>query len=125
MKPVANITAPTIKKFLWQIIVCRFGVPRELVLDKAKNFDNGIVKELCHPIGIKVNFVSVYHPQSNGADKNANGQIFRTIKKIRLDQKKGKWAEELPGIVWSHNTTESRATKFTPFRLLYGEEAVP
>ena len=24
----------------------------------------------------------------------------------------------------AHNTTESRATKFTPFKLLYGEEAV-
>src|SRR6185312_8192747 len=27
-------------------------------------------------------------------------------------------------VVWSHKTTESRTTKFTPFKLLYGEEAV-
>jgi hypothetical protein len=26
--------------------------------------------------------------------------------------------------VWSHNTTVCRATDFTPFRLLYGAEAV-
>ena len=32
--------------------------------------------------------------------------------------------DELPRVIWSHNTTESRATKFTPFKLLYGEEAV-
>lgn len=121
---MANITTPTIKIFLWQNIVCRFGVPRELVLDNAKNFDNGTVKEFCQSMGIKMDFVSVYHPQSNGAVENANGQIFRAIKKILLDQKKGKWAEELPGVVWSHNTTEYRATKFPPFRLLYGEEAV-
>jgi hypothetical protein len=27
-------------------------------------------------------------------------------------------------VVWSHNTSKSRATKFTPFKLLFGEEAV-
>jgi hypothetical protein len=26
--------------------------------------------------------------------------------------------------VWSHNTSVSRATKFTPLKLLFGEEAV-
>jgi hypothetical protein len=37
---------------------------------------------------------------------------------------RGEWAEELPRVVWSHNTTTSRATNFTPFRLLYGEEVI-
>jgi hypothetical protein len=37
---------------------------------------------------------------------------------------KGKWADELYRVIWSHNTTESRTTKFTPFRLLYGAEAM-
>ena len=37
---------------------------------------------------------------------------------------KGKWVDELPRVIWSHNTTESRATKSTPFKLVYGEEAV-
>jgi hypothetical protein len=30
----------------------------------------------------------------------------------------------MPRAVWSHNTTISRATNFTPFRLMYGAEAV-
>ena len=33
-------------------------------------------------------------------------------------------ADELPKVIWSHNTSECRATKFTPFRLLYGAEAM-
>jgi hypothetical protein len=32
--------------------------------------------------------------------------------------------DELPKVVWSHNTSETRATKFTPFKLLYGTEAM-
>jgi hypothetical protein len=30
----------------------------------------------------------------------------------------------LPRVIWSHNTTTSRATGFSPFRLLYGTEAM-
>ena len=69
-------------------------------------------------------FTSVYHPQSNGAVERANGIIFVGIKKNITELPKGKWADELPRAIWSHNTTESRATKFTPFKLLYGEEAI-
>jgi hypothetical protein len=66
----------------------------------------------------------VYHPQSNGAVERANGLIFSGIKKCLFDQKKGKWIEELSKVIWSHNTTVSRATGFTPFRLLFGAEAM-
>jgi hypothetical protein len=50
--------------------------------------------------------------------------IFSTIKKILEDQLKGRWAEELPRAVWSHNTSICRSTNFTRFKLLYGEEPV-
>jgi hypothetical protein len=34
------------------------------------------------------------------------------------------WVEELPRAIWSHNTSVCRTMKFTPFKLLYGEELV-
>ena len=56
--------------------------------------------------------------------ERANDTIFAGIKKNITELPKGKWADELQRVIWSHNTTESRATKFTPFKLLYGEEVV-
>jgi hypothetical protein len=122
-KALANITAPTIQKFFWQNIVCRFGVPRELTLDNGKQFDYYSFKEYCRILGTHAKFSS-YHPQSNGAVERENGLIFLGIKKCLFDQKKGKWTNELPKVIWSHNTTVSRATGFTPFRLLFGTEAM-
>ena len=75
-------------------------------------------------MGTKLYFTSVCHPQSNGAVERTNDIIFAGIKKNITELPKGKWVDELPRVIWSHNTTESRATKFTPFKLLYGEEAV-
>jgi ribonuclease HI len=111
---VTTITSATIKKFFWQQIICRFGVPKELTDDNGKQFDCQDFKEYCHTIGTKLHFASVYHPQSIGAVERASGQIFSAIKKCLFEQKKGKWADELSRVIWSHNTTESRTTKFTP-----------
>jgi hypothetical protein len=46
------------------------------------------------------------------------------ISKTLLNLRKGKWIDELQKVVWSHNTTVFRTTRFTPFKLLYGEEAM-
>jgi hypothetical protein len=56
--------------------------------------------------------------------EKANTLIFIAIKKILEDKQKGKWAGELPRAVWTHNTYVYRATKFTHFKLLYGEEPI-
>jgi hypothetical protein len=75
-------------------------------------------------MGVKAAFASVYHPQSNGVVEKANTLIFIAIKKILESQSKGKCVEELPRAVRSDNTSICRATKFTPFKLLYGEGPV-
>jgi len=123
-KPLINITSKTIRKFFWQNMICRFGVPREITVDNSKQFDSQLFREFYYSVGMKVIFASVYHPQFNGAVERANGIIFGSIKKCLFDQKKGKWADELSKVIWSHNTSESGTTKFTPFRLLYGAEAM-
>jgi ribonuclease HI len=123
-RAVSTITSKTAQKFFWQNIICRFGVPSELIVDNGKQFDSQDFRDFCFSIGTKLAFSSVYHPQSNGVVERANDKIFTAIKKMLLDDKKGKWADLLPEAVWALNTTECRATGFTPFRLLYGSEAM-
>jgi hypothetical protein len=124
VKHVVNIAVMRLKRFFWQNITCRFGVPRKITVDNAKQFDCDFFKDFCHQMGVEAAFASVYHRQSNGAVERAIALIFFAIKKILAGQPKGKWAEELPRAVWSHNTFVSRATNFTPFKMLYREEPV-
>jgi transposase InsO family protein len=124
-RPLATIiTLETVKKFFWQNIVYQFGVPRSLIVDNGKQFDSDNFKSFCKSIGTKIAFASVYHPESNGAMERANRIVFFAISKTLFNPRKGKWIEELPKVVWSHNTTVSRTTGFTPFKLLYGKEAM-
>jgi hypothetical protein len=123
-KPLVTIAAVGLKRFFWQNIICRFGVPKKITVDNTKQFHCDIFKDFCHQMGVEAAFALVYHTQSNGAVEKANALIFIAIKKTLENQPKGKWAEELPRSVWSHNTSVCRETKFTPFKFLYGEEPV-
>jgi hypothetical protein len=46
------------------------------------------------------------------------------IMKLIFNQPRGKWTDELVKVVWSHNTTISRLTGFTPLKLLFVDEAI-
>jgi hypothetical protein len=123
-KPLATITSVTVQKFFWQNIVGRFGVPKAITVDNGTQFDAGAFKDFCDRIGTKIHFASVRHLESNGLVERANDIIMTGIMKLIFNQPRGKWPDELIKVVWSHNTTTSRSTGFTPFKLLFGDEAI-
>jgi hypothetical protein len=99
-------------------------VPKAITVDNGTQFDVEAFREFCEQIGTKIHFASVRHPESNGLVERANGIIMTGIMKLIFNQPRGKWPDELIKVVWSHNTTISRSTSFTPFKLLFGDEAI-
>jgi hypothetical protein len=123
-KPLATITSVTIQKFFWQNIVCRFGVSKAIIMDNGTQFEVEEFKDFCDQIGTKIHFALVRHPESNGLVERANGIIMAGIMKLIFNQPRGKCPDELIKVVWSHNTTTSRSAGFTPFKLLFSDEAI-
>jgi hypothetical protein len=66
----------------------------------------------------------VRHPESNEQVERTNGNITIGIMKSIFNQPKGKWTDELIKVVWNHNTVVSRSTRFTLFKLMFGDEAI-
>jgi hypothetical protein len=93
-------------------------------MDNGTQFDAETFKDFGDQIGTNIHFASVRHPESNGLVERANGIIITGIMKLIFNQPRGKWPDELIKVVWSHNTTMSRSTVFTPFKLLFGDEAI-
>ena len=122
-EPLATITEQKIRNFVWRAIVCRFGIPRALVSDNGKQFDNTKFKDFCAELGIKNYYSSPAHPQSNGQAE----VTIRTLKaalKTKLEDLKGSWVEYLPEVLWAYRRTKNSATRETPFALAFGTEAV-
>ncbi|XP_071739859.1 uncharacterized protein [Rutidosis leptorrhynchoides] len=127
LKELPTLTAPiageNIKKFVWNDIVCRYGLPNEIVSDNGKQFADNHFRSWCEELNIKQTFNSVAHPQANGQAEVTNKEIVAGIK-ARLGLSQTKWVDEVPYVLWAHRTTPKRSTGETPFSLMYGTEAV-
>ncbi|RDX92961.1 hypothetical protein CR513_24841, partial [Mucuna pruriens] len=87
--------------------------------DKCQNFadiDQAPLEQL-H------SFTSVEHPQANGQAEADNRVILRGLQR-RLEEAKGRWAEECPQVLWSYHTTPHSTTGEMPFRLTYESDAM-
>ena len=120
---LANIRDVDIKKFVWKNIVIRFGVSDSLISNNGLQFDSRVFREFCSDLNIKNRYSTPTYPQSNGQAEAINKTIVNGLKK-RLDDAKGKWAKELPSVLWAYRTTPRRSTGETPFSLTYRAEVV-
>ena len=66
VEALATITERNIWSFVWRNIIYRYRIPRVLVLDNGKQFDNSTFRGFCSKLGIKNHYSSPAHPQANG-----------------------------------------------------------
>ena len=66
---------------------------------------------------------STYHPWDNGEIESFNKTLTNVLTKIySLD--KNDWDDKIPTILWAYRRTCKRYTRKSPFRMVYGQEAV-
>ncbi|XP_024006130.1 uncharacterized protein LOC112082830 [Eutrema salsugineum] len=119
----ASIKDAQVEHFIWKNIIYRHGVLYEIVTDNGSQFISTRFEAFCEKWKIRLSKSTPRYPQGNRQAEAANKTILDGLKK-RLDAKKGRWADELEGVLWSHRTTPRRATGETPFALVYGAECV-
>ena len=112
-----------VTSFVWKNIICRFEVPRVIISNNGKQFDNPKFRKFCQDLGVKKHNSSPRHPQANGQIEVTNKSLLKIIK-TQLKGAKGAWPEELPNVLWAYRTTIRLPTRETPFRLTFGTEAI-
>ena len=50
---LATIIEKNLQSFVWWKIICRYGIPRVLISDNGKQFDNNSFRDFCSQLGIK------------------------------------------------------------------------
>ena len=59
---LATITEKNIRNFVWRNIVCRYRIPRILVFDNGRQFENNAFSDFCSELSIKNHYSSPAHP---------------------------------------------------------------
>ena len=94
-------------------------MPRVLISDNGRQFDNTHFRDFCKHFGIRIHYSSSAHPQANGQAEVTNRSLLKIIK-IWLEGAKGVWPDELLGVLWAYKTMVRTLTGETP----YGSEAI-
>lgn len=73
--PVPDQTTETITRLLVDNVVCRHGVPGEVLSDRGANMLSALMINLCQLLGMKKINMTSYHPQTDGLVENVNRTI--------------------------------------------------
>ncbi|RVW91409.1 Gag-Pol polyprotein [Vitis vinifera] len=117
----ARLTSSGVASFIKSHIICRYGVPHELISDRGVHF-RAEVDTLVQRYSIRHHRSSAYRPQTNGAVEAANKNIKRILR--RMVETSRDWSEKLPFALWAYRTFFRTSTRATPYSLVYGMETV-
>jgi hypothetical protein len=118
-----NMTHREVIEFITEHIIHRFDIPQTLTIDPRASFMLNEVHEFAELYRIKLLNLSPYYAQANGQAESSNRTLISLIKKKISDHPKH-WHKILSEALWAHRISKHRATKVSPFELVYGQEVV-
>ena len=121
--PVRNTSAVMLAKKVTDEYICRFGCFEGLHFDQGANVDGAVFKGLCDLIDAAKTRTSPYHPQGDGQVERLNKSPVKILSKLISDHRRD-WADFVPKAVLAYNTSVHESTGFTPYRLMFGREAI-
>ena len=119
----SSIKARDVAQFIYRNICTRFGVPLEIVSDHGPSFRGEVLACLLERLKIKHRYSTPYYPQANGAVEKVNGILVKNLQKLVTNRIRT-WDEFLDDALWAYRISYKSSTGFTPFFLVYGQEAL-
>ena len=113
-------TAECLKVFL-QHVICKHGVPDELITDRDPRFTSSMWAELMESQSIKMCLSSAYHPQSDGQTERMNRVLEDNLRHYVAPNQED-WDEHLPWAEFAMNNAFNHSIQDTPFRIVYGKD---
>ncbi|PIK44769.1 putative transposon Ty3-I Gag-Pol polyprotein [Apostichopus japonicus] len=119
--PCRNQTAPVVAKALRDHRFSHYGTPLRIHSDRGRNFESGLIREICKLYGIEKTRTTPYYPQGNGQTERFNRTLCGMVRSLEPEHRH-KWPELLNHLVFLYNCTPHSVTEFSPYRLLFGRE---
>lgn len=120
--PTRDQRAETVARLLVTEWFCKFGVPARLHSDQGRNFESGLIRQLCSLYGVVKSRTTPYHPAGNGQCERFNRTLHNLLRTLPSSRKRD-WVACLPQVVFCYNTTPHQTTGESPHFLMFGQEA--
>jgi hypothetical protein len=130
-RKIKSASAEHTAMFIWEDIICRHGVPQEVVIDYGPEMRTEL-RRFLKKYGVNVTSISAYHPQSNGSVERAMRTMKDALSKLTDGYTENgpnrvgriSWTSKLHLAVLADRVTLHAHTGISPFRFVYGFDAV-
>ena len=99
-------------------VIWLHGLPESIVYDRDVRFISYFWKTLWYLIGTKLNFLSAYHPQTNGQIKVVNRSLENLLQCLVGENTKN-WDLLLSRAKFTYNSSINRTIGMSPFEIVY------
>ncbi|MEE8326536.1 MAG: reverse transcriptase domain-containing protein [candidate division NC10 bacterium] len=121
--PLVTQSMANVADVLIEQVVCRFGCPSKLLSDRGGNFLSGLAVQINEVLRIKKLSTTSYHPQTDAITERFNSTLVGMLKHY-VNAGHTDWDEFLQYVTFAYNTAVHATTRYSPFFLIFGREAV-
>jgi hypothetical protein len=118
--PVEDTSAETAVRALFDNVVARFGMPREIsaLTDNGSAFISKLANLTCKTFGIKQYFTTPFHPQTNARAEELAATIHNALR--LLCEKQKDWPTHLQAVALAYRASTTTNTGLSPHEVLFG-----
>jgi hypothetical protein len=106
--------APNLATLYQQHIFRLHGLPKDIVSDRGPVFNSKFWRAFTSGLGIKCNFSTAFHPQTDGQTERVN-QTLEQYLRMFCSYQQDNWADLLSSAEFTYNNTDHSSTKYSPF----------
>ena len=102
--------------------IVRFhGIPVNIVSNKDPRFVSRFWQQLQGVLGTKLNFSTIYHPQTDGQSEITIQTLEDMLRTCTLDFG-GSWVQYMALVEFAYNNSYHSSIQMTPYKTLYGKK---
>ena len=122
LRAVTNQNANVCAEFLFEDVICRWGLCKEIVTDNAALWTKA-VEVLRHRYGIRAITISPYNSQANGKVERYHLDLREALAKATGDNL-SQWRFFVPHVAWSERITVRKKFGCSPYFMVTGSHPI-
>ena len=122
-KATQDSTALSTAKFLFDDLICKFGMFQSIISDHGKNFKSILFAQLFQLCGIKPINSTFYHPEGNGLSERTI-KSTKQISTMYVDVSHQNWDIHLQAAISAYNTSPHASIGCSPYEVVFTRKPV-